>query len=120
MKVELYKAIKAIEIKYLNEDDKDELINIFMGTKNVLIRNHIALIFAGLNYDKAVPYIIENINDKDTFNNNGTLVYALGDLDVKGHFISLIKIICEQEYEARLSAFGIIEDLVPSISDDVK
>jgi len=82
MKTELYKAIEAIDIKNLTEDDKEELLSIFMVTKNALIRNHIALIFADLHYDKAVPYIIKKINEKSTFNNNGTLVHSLEEFDL--------------------------------------
>ena len=117
---ELYKSIKLIDVKKLNEDDKDELLKIFMVTKNILIRNHIAFMFADLHYDKAVPYIIKKINEKSTFNNNGSLVYVLENFDMKKHFIPLIKIVCGQEYEARLMAYGIIEELSPSISNKTK
>jgi hypothetical protein len=120
MQTELYKAIKAIDIKNLTEDDKEELLRIFMGTKNVLIRNHIALIFADLHYDKAVPYIIKKINEKSTFNNNGTLVFSLREFDLKKYFIPLIKIICEQEYEARMTAYDIVHGLALSIPGTVK
>ena len=120
MTTELYKAIKGIDTKNLTEDDKEELLGIFMGTKNALIRNHIALIFADLHYEKAVPYIIEKISDKSTFNNNGTLVYSLEEFDLIGYFIPLINIICGQEYEARLTAYGIVQDLSSSIPDEVK
>ena len=77
MKTELYKSIKAINIKNLNEDDKEELLRIFMVTKNDLIRNQIAFIFSDLHYDNAIPYIIKKINEKSTFHNNGSLVHAL-------------------------------------------
>ena len=120
MKTELYKSIKAIDSKNLTEDDKEELLRIFMVTKNILIRNHLALIFADLHYDKAVPYIIKKINEKSTFNNNGTLVYSLQDFDLKKYFIPLIRIICEQEYEARLTAYGIVQDLAPLIPGTTK
>jgi hypothetical protein len=120
MKTELYKSIKAIDIKNLNEDDKEELLRIFMVTKNVQIRNHIALILADIRYDKAVPYIIKKINEKSTFNNNGTLVYSLEEFDLRKYFIPIIKIICEQEYEARLTAYGIVQDIAPSISNITK
>ena len=118
--MELYKAIEAIDIKKLTEEDKEELLGIFMVTKNVLIRNHIALIFSDLHYEKAVPYILEKINDKSTFNKNGTLVYSLQEFDVKEYFIPIINIICEQDYEARLMAYGIVQDLASSIPDAIK
>lgn len=118
--MELYKAIKAINIKNLDEDDKEELLRMFMVTKNALIRNHIAFIFADLHYDKAVFYIIKKINDKSTFNNNGSLVYSLEDFNLRKYFIPLTKIICEQGYEARLMAYGIVQKLAPLVSDRTK
>jgi len=120
MNNELYKSIKLIDVKNLNEDDKEELLRIFMVTKNVLVRNHLSFIFEELHYDKAIPYIIKKINDKSTFNNNGSLVHSLEGFDMKKHFISLIKIVCEQAYEARLMAYGIVEELSPTISNRAK
>jgi len=118
--MELYNAIKAIDINKLSEEEKEELLGIFMVTKNVLIRNHIALIFADLHYEKAVPYIFDKINDKSTYNKNGTLVYSLQKFELKEYCIQLIKIICDQDYEARLMAYGIVEDLAPSIPGIIK
>jgi hypothetical protein len=120
MKTELYKSIKAIDIKNLTEDDKEELLRIFMVTKNDLIRNQIAFIFSDLHYDNAIPYIIKKINEKGILHNNGSLVHALEELDLKKYFIPLIKIICEHEYEPRLMAYGIVQRLAPSISNVTK
>ena len=117
MQNELYKAFKNIEIAKLNEDDKFELLRIFKFTKSSLIRNQIAFIFSDLHYDYAIPYIIKKINQKKLFNNNGSLVHALSEMDTKNYFLSFIKIICEQDYEARLEAFEIIEKDKQSVSD---
>jgi hypothetical protein len=113
---ELYQAIKKINIENLNEDDKEELIKIFEVTNNSHIRNQLALIFADLNYNKAVPYIIRKINDRKIFNYIGTLVYSLEGLDVKIYFLTFIRVICEHEYEARISAYSIVEKFAASIS----
>lgn len=120
MKTELYKSIKAINLKNLNENDKEELLRIFMVTKNPLIRNHIALIFADLHYEKAISYIFKKINEKITYNNNGTLVYSLEGFELRRYFVSIIKIICEQEYEARLLAFGLAQKVVSLVSKRTK
>ena len=112
--------LKAIDIKNLTEDDKDELLRVFMVTENALLRNHIALVFANLHYDKAVPYIVKRINDKSTFNANGTLVYSLEGFDLKEYFIPLIEIICKMEYEARLQAYYIVQNLAPSIPVSIR
>lgn len=113
---ELFRAIESIKIENLNDDDKKELLKIFNHTENFAIRNQIALIFAEVHYHEAVPFILKKINDEALLNKNGTLVYSLESLHVKKHFIDLIKIVCEQEYEARLMAYEIIENLLPSVS----
>src|ERR1700710_2647920 len=109
LKTELYRAIKAIEINNLNDADKEEVLRLFMVTKNDLIRNQIAFIFEDTHYERAVPYIIKKIKDKSTFHNNGSLVFVLESLDVKKSFIVFVKIIFEHEYEPRLIAYGIVE-----------
>ena len=120
MKTELYRTIKEIDTEKFTSDDLEELLNFFMVTRNDLIRNHIALVFAELHYDKAVPYIIKKIREKNVSHNNGTLVYSLGSFDMRKYFIELIKIICLHEYEPRLMAYEIVHELVPSISDQIK
>ena len=117
---ELLRVIKEIKIENLIEEDKEELIFVFMATKNALIRNRIALIFSDITYNRAVPFLIKKINDSSLLNNNGTLVYALQDLDTSKYFIQIIKIICNQDYEARLMAFEIIEKEKDKVSTKVQ
>ena len=120
MENELYKAIKNLNIENLKQDDKEELLKIFMHTKNSLVRDHIALIFSDLNYDKAVPYILKKVCEKELINNNSTLLFALSNLNVKKYFIAFIKIICTHEYAARLMAYEIVEEYVGKVSSSVK
>jgi hypothetical protein len=113
---ELFRVLDSIEIDKLNNGDKEELLKIFNHTENYAIRNHIAMIFADTRYQEAVPSIIKKIGDKTLLNKTRTLVYALKFLDAKKYLIDLIKIIYEQEYEARLMAYGGIEHLLPLVS----
>ena len=102
MKNELHKALKGIDINKLSEDDKLELLTIFRNTKSSLIRNQIAFMFSDMQYGYAIPYIIKKINQKKLYNKNGSLVHALSDMDTKNYLIEFIRIICDQDYEARL------------------
>lgn len=120
MKSELYKALKTLDHNKLNEEDKSELIRIFIVIKSSIIRNQIAFIFSDLHYDDAVPYIIKKVNHKKLYNNNGSLVYALHGLNTKPYFIEIIRIVCDQGYEARLEAFGIIQKDLKSIPEKEK
>lgn len=63
---------------------------------------------------------IKKIIDKNLINNNGTLIFSLEDLDTKKYFITFIKILCEQDYEARLLAYNIIEKHADSITKSLK
>ena len=120
MNNELYEALKRINVKNLNEEELIDLRKLFMNTNNSLIRNHIAIIFSDAHYNKAIPYILEKISEKESLNKNGSLVYALQEMDVKKYFLSFINIIGEQEYEARLIAYSIIEKYSDSISAKIR
>jgi hypothetical protein len=117
---ELYRVLKTLNVTKLNENDKMELLNFFVVTNNPLIWNHLALIFSDIKFDKAVPAIINKINDRKSSNDKGTLIYSLENLDCKEHFLSLIRFIGEMDYESRLMALGVVEKLQISVSNKIK
>jgi len=117
---ELYRALKGINAENLTDEDKEELLRFFVVTKNHVIRNRIALIFSDTKYNKAIPFIIKKINDPNLFYNNGSLVYALENLEVKDYFIEFVKIVCEMEYEPRYQAYEILRKFTPAISPEVR
>jgi hypothetical protein len=116
MKTELYKVIKSIDGDALSEEDKRDLLKIFISTNNSLIRDHIAMLFSDIHYNKAVPFIIRKIKDKRQYNNNGTLVAALRGLNAEKYFSEFIRIMLTQDYEARLWVLDLIEDCVNKVS----
>lgn len=116
MKTELYMAFKRIDAQSLSEGDKEELLSIFTIIKNSLIRDQLAFIFSDAKYDKAIPEILKKIEEPESYNNNGSLVYALSGFDMTKHLLPVLKIICEQDYEARLMAYGIVEEIALDLS----
>lgn len=120
MENELVKAIKNLKPEHLNAADKEELLRIFNVVKSPNLRNLIALVFSDLKYQEAVPALIAKITDQKLFNNTGTLIFALYELEVKAYFTTMIKVVCEQEYEARLMALNIIEKYAQSISPEIR
>lgn len=118
MESELYKVIKLLNPNSLTEDDKKELLTIFLNTKNYQIRNRIAILLSEVGYNRAIPLIIEVIFRKELYNRNGSLVYALYDMDVLKNFPDIIRIICTQDYEARLMAYDIVKKLLPRTIDN--
>jgi hypothetical protein len=111
MKAELHRAFKSIKAEDLNEDEKEELLQIFMIAKNSVIRNQIAFILSDAHYDRAIPFILSKINDQGSYYNNGSLVYSLEGLNVEDYFLDIVKIICSMEYEARYQAFEIVQNM---------
>lgn len=117
---ELYRALKGISAENLTDEDKEELLRFFVVAKNHVIRNQIAFILSDIKYNKAIPFIIEKINDKNLSHNNGSLVYALENLEVKDYFIEFVKMICEMEYEPRYQAYEIVQKFTPTISREIR
>ena len=117
---ELYRALKGINAENLTDEDKEELLRFFMVAKNHAIRNQIAFILSDIKYNKAIPFIIEKINDKNLSHNNGSLVYALENLEVKDYFIEFVKMVCEMEYEPRYQAYEIVQKLTPTTSREIR
>ncbi|MCF6403147.1 hypothetical protein L3C95_09695 [Chitinophaga filiformis] len=117
---ELYRALKGMNAESLTDEDKEELLRFFMVTKNHVIRNQIPLIFSDIKYNKAIPFIIKKINDQNLSHDNGSLVYALENLEVKNYFIEFVKMVCEMEYEPRYQAYEILRKLAPAISSEIR
>ena len=120
MKTEFYRVIKSIDNGALSDEDKSELLKLFMVTNNSLIRDHIAMIFSDTRYNKAVPHLLKKIKDKSSYGNNGTLVAALRELDASKYFSAFVEVICTQDYEARLWALDLIEDFSSVVSINIK
>lgn len=120
MTKELSNAINSITIENLDEGDKEDLLRIFMVTKDAGVRNRIALLFADLGYEKAVSYIVKKINDPSIMSYTGTLLYALDNLNAKKHFLTFIRVLCEHEYESRYEAYGLVEKYAVSISQTTR
>lgn len=120
MRPELYSRLETYNIEGITESDKEELLQNFIDTDDYYVRHHTVLMLSELGYNKAVPFIIEKIFDKEITHRKGTLIWALEKLDAQDYFLDFIKMICEMVYEPRLWAFGSIEKYAPLISNDVK
>jgi hypothetical protein len=117
---ELSNAINSINIENLDEGDKEDLLRIFIATKDAGVRNRIAMLFADLRYEKAVSYIVKKINDPSIMSFTGTLLYALDSLNAKKHFLTFIRVLCEHEYESQYEAYGLVEKYADSISQTTR
>ncbi len=114
----IYEMLKKIEIDQLDDQDLEDLFCLFQGTGNSLVRNQIAFIFSDLKYNVAVPCIIDKIKDKDVRDPNGSLVYALENMDTLNHFVTIVDIMCKHGYTGRLSAIAIIKNNLPNVTKE--
>jgi len=54
--------------------------------------------------------LIKRILDSDTMNSNGTMTYALGELDCKHDLVSIFRILTTQSYESKCHAYDILSE----------
>ncbi|RYZ25269.1 MAG: hypothetical protein EOP49_44845 [Sphingobacteriales bacterium] len=120
MKDLIYQAFTTINIRLLEKEDKEELLQAFSHTKSLKLRDHIAAMFAGLNYTDAIPYMIEKIESAECHNHNLALVNALSKMDTVPYFIDMVRIMCTQDTEVRLAAFDIACRNIRFVEDDLK
>jgi len=117
---ELLNTLKSIKAGKLTEENKIDLLTLFINTKSYSIQDQIAIIFGEANFDFAIPYIFAKIRDKINYNHTGTLVYSLDYFDMKPYLKELIEIILEQGYESKIMAYNLIKEFSLLLSEDEK
>ena len=60
--------------------------------------------------EKAKEKLIERILNKETFNSNGTMTYALYHLNCKSNLVDVFKILATQSYESKLHAYDLLSE----------
>ena len=83
------------------------------------VRDGIALGISEIKIDEAVPILIDLIKKAD-YNDRGTLLYSLINLDCKKYFLFFIKIICTGNFECRQMCFFIIEKYTNEIDQSIR
>ncbi|MFT6337381.1 MAG: hypothetical protein ACJATI_004144 [Halioglobus sp.] len=71
------------------------------------IASHIILTFK---LEEAKNKLIERILNKNTYNHNGTMTYALGHLNCSDNLVDVFKILATQSYESKLHAYNILSE----------
>lgn len=81
-------------------------------------RNIAALRLGEMGDNRAVDPLLSAILKSENINYNGTLVYALSDLDCSQKLVPLFDILFYHGYEAKVMALGIIDEQIFEFSKD--
>ena len=73
-------------------------------------RNIVALALRDLKDNQAIEPLLKSIFKSENKNNNGTMVYALQELNCKDKLIDIFKILFFQGYESKLLAYNILNE----------
>lgn len=107
-------------VKIGNEEVFKFLINL-LESENVLIRNGAALALHDLENSEAVEPLLKSIFRPENKNHNGTMVYALENLNCENRLVDIFKILFYHEDEPKMSAYTILEEQIFKFNrDDLK
>jgi hypothetical protein len=91
----------------------DEIVDFLISLislDNSGIRNRAALALEEIKDNRAVQPLLDSIFKKENLNYNGTMVFALESLDCSKNFKDIFKILFYQGYEAKMSAYAILDE----------
>lgn len=118
LKEEYFSNEELLKIKTENKNDIIDFLISQINNELPEIRNRSALYLRGIRSNRAVKPLFEAILNPRNRNYNGTLVYALETLDCSNHLTNLFKILFFESFEAKVSAFVVLEEQIFEFSKD--
>jgi hypothetical protein len=112
---------EMIDSKSILKKDKQKSIELIIGKLNSsdtsirYIASHMILTFK---LEEAKEKLIERILNKDTFNSNGTMTYALSHLNCKNNLVEVFEILATQSYESKIHAYSIMPEQIFEFTTD--
>ncbi|MEO9476235.1 MAG: hypothetical protein ABJG41_11895 [Cyclobacteriaceae bacterium] len=92
-----------------NNEDATELLIELLDSTDPQVRNSVALGIYELKPQTALEPLLTAIFKPENHNFNGTLVYALEQLDCTNKLKDVFKILFYESYEAKISAYAILD-----------
>jgi len=99
--------------------DAKPLLKELLYSTNQWIRDAAAISLGDLKANEVVPEIMDLINNPNNKDNNGSLIYALQNLEIKDFFLDFIKLL-SSHLESRDLALDIIENNLDIVSTDIQ
>lgn len=97
----------------LDPNDRDKTINYIieqLNSNETSIRYIASLMIIQYDINDAVETLINRILDPDTLDSNGTMTFALEELDCKNHLVDIYRILSSQSYESKCHAYNILSE----------
>ena len=104
-----YEDAQEAFIKIESSEVDDFIINL-LDSEKPYIRSRSSWVIKEKKLQKAVPHLFRNILKKENFKSNGSMVYALTELDCSEHFKDLFQIYILGNYEPKTHANTIINE----------
>ena len=110
-----------VEDKKLSWSDKAKSIEYIISKLNSnetavrYIASHMILTFK---IEEAKQKLIERILNKETYNSNGTMTYALCHLNCKSNLVDVFKILATQSYESKMHAYSLLSEQEFEFNED--
>jgi HEAT repeat protein len=119
------KEIKVLFNKHLDWDNKMiaskslesntgqksiELIIDKLNSNEPSIRYIASQMIIEFKIEKAKQKLIERIKAKETLNSNGSMTYALSQLDCQNNLVDIFEILATQSYESKMHAYNILSE----------
>lgn len=112
--------VAKLSIDDLTKARSDEIIEFFISLldqEDAAIRNRAALALSDLKAHQAVKPLIASIFKPENKNYNGTMVYALQELNCEHQLVELFQILFYHDYEAKTGAITILEEQIFSFNE---
>ena len=103
--------IENIEGFEISESEREKIVELIiqkLDSKETSIRYVASSMIAQFGIQEAKDKLIQRILDEDTFNNNGTMSYALWHLNCKDRLVEVFSILATQSYESKCHAYNIL------------
>lgn len=97
----------------LDPKDKEESVKYIIDKLNSResgIRYIASLMIIQFKINEAAEMLIKRILDTDTLGSNGTMAYALKELDCKNNLVHIFRILATQSFESKCHAYNILSE----------
>ena len=97
----------------LNPLDNDKSVKYIIDKLNsseTSTRYIASMLIIQFEINDAVEMLIKRTLDEDTLNSNGTMTFALEDLDCRNNLVQVFKILATQSYESKCHAYNILSE----------
>lgn len=110
------------EIDQLVENDNrlstDAMLTLLSTTTDSSVRNAVAVALSDWKEEKAIPILLNLLEQESTKHNRGTLIYSLQSYDAESFLPIIAQQVCAGNFEVKENALQIFIDLPDELDQD--